>query len=267
MQCSIDRTIKKTRKLRKDINLQYKYAINSSSNFAREDLLNIETLFNGSKESIHKARNEIKIITINEIPYVVKAFKVPHIINKYAYTFLRSSKAKRSYENSIKLKEFAPKPIAYIEFFENKLLHKSYFISEYYPYDFTMKYPLIDPNFEDRENILRSFADFTFELHQHNIFHIDYSPGNILIKKENGAYNFKIVDVNRMRFCHLSTQQRAQNLSKLTQETQDLKVIAQTYEKHIAPEQNFYPLLLSYVKKHQQRKWRKKYLKKLFHNT
>jgi len=247
--------------------LQYKYAINNTSTFSKEDLLNIEALFSDSSESMHKARNEIKIITIDTTPYVVKAFKVPHIINRFAYTFLRGSKAKRSYENSLILKEFAPQPIAYIEFFKNSLLHTSYFISEYYAYDFTMKYPLIDPNFEDRENILSAFADFTFELHQHNIFHIDYSPGNILVKKEQERYNFKIVDVNRMRFCSLSIQQRAQNLSKLTEKITDLKIIAQAYKQHLSMEQNFYNLLLSFVKINHKKKHYKKFLKNLFRNT
>lgn len=244
--------------------MQYKYAINNTSTFSKEDLLNIEALFSDSSESMHKARNEIKIITIDTTPYVVKAFKVPHIINRFAYTFLRGSKAKRSYENSLILKEFAPQPIAYIEFFKNSLLHTSYFISEYYAYDFTMKYPLIDPNFEDRENILSAFADFTFELHQHNIFHIDYSPGNILVKKEQERYNFKIVDVNRMRFCSLSIQQRAQNLSRLTTENKDLKIIANAYEKHIDSEQKFYPLLLSFVKQQQAKSERKAFIKRVF---
>jgi len=88
-----------------------------------------------------------------------------------------------------------------------------------------------------------------------------------LVKKEQERYNFKIVDVNRMRFCSLSIQQRAQNLSKLTEEITDLKIIAQAYKQHLSMEQNFYNLLLSFVKINHKKKHYKKFLKNLFRNT
>ena len=67
-----------------------RYKLHSDFSDKKSFLLDIENHFNTSSNSIHKARNEIKIID----EFVVKSFKIPHIINKIAYTFFRDSKAK-----------------------------------------------------------------------------------------------------------------------------------------------------------------------------
>ena len=79
-------------------------------------LKNITKLFNKTNENIHKARNEIKIINHDNKELVVKSFKVPNLLNKVVYTFFKDTKAKKSYDNSIKIINFVPKPIWYIEF-------------------------------------------------------------------------------------------------------------------------------------------------------
>lgn len=56
---------------------------------------NIQNCFIHSNTSIHKARNEIKIIDFEGQKLVVKSFKIPNIINKVVYTFFRDSKAKK----------------------------------------------------------------------------------------------------------------------------------------------------------------------------
>ena len=71
-----------------------------------------------------------------------------------------------------------------IEFYKFGLLDESYFVSEKFDYDFTIREPLLDINFPNKNEILKIFAKFTFQLHEVGIFHFDYSPGNILIKKE-----------------------------------------------------------------------------------
>ncbi|MDH4945456.1 lipopolysaccharide kinase InaA family protein [Sulfurimonas sp. C5] len=209
--------------------MNYKYDINKDFNNFKDFLLNIKEYFNTKNNYIHKARNELKIIPFKDLDTVVKSFKVPNIINKIAYTFFRDSKAKKSYEYSLKIGDFTPKPIGYIEFYENFLLNESYFISEKFDYDFTIREPLLDKNFSDRENIFRAFARFTYQLHQHQILHKDYSPGNILIKKENNDYTFKVVDINRMEFHPLSIKECLQNFDKLWAKDDDLTIMIQEY--------------------------------------
>ena len=89
---------------------------------------NIRQYFSESKNSIWDRRNKIKIISFHNEEITIKSFKVPHLINKIAYTFVRPSKARRSYDNSLKIKEFVPKPIGYVEFKQRGLIFDSYFL-------------------------------------------------------------------------------------------------------------------------------------------
>ena len=194
------------------------------------DLLeNIRKYFHNATHTLHKARNEIKVISFGEKNLVIKSFKIPHIINKFAYSFLRDSKAKKSYFNSLKIIDFVPKPIGYIEFTKFGLLYDSYFVSEEFKYDFTIREPLIDDNFLNKKNIYKAFAYFTYQLHEKGIYHLDYSPGNILIQNKNDEYIFKVIDINRMKFKVLSFNDRIKNFSKLWAKNKDLEIIIYEY--------------------------------------
>ncbi len=224
-------------------------------------LTNIQSYFSSGSSTIHKARNELKIISYENSSTVVKSFKVPNIINKIAYTFFRSSKAKKSYEYSVKIGDFTPDPIGYIEFYKYGLLNESYFVSEEFKYDFTIREPLLDSNFPNKEEIFRAFARFTLELHNAGIFHDDYSPGNILIKRENDALVFKIVDINRMKFLELSEDLRAENFSKLWAHDEILETMADEYAKHYNCSESFTKKVLHYSNKNKRVKNFKKRLK------
>ena len=84
-----------------------KYELNPDYHDKKSFLLHIDKTFQEATDSIHKARNEIKIID----DFVVKSFKIPHIINKIAYTFFRPSKAKRAYHNALKISSFTPQAL------------------------------------------------------------------------------------------------------------------------------------------------------------
>ena len=207
----------------------HKIVINDNFESFKSFLLDIQSYFNKNTQTIHKARNELKVITYKDIDTIVKSFKVPNLLRRVVYTYFRDSKAKKSYDNSIKLQTLTPIPIGYIEFYIKGLIDESYFISEKFDYDFTIREPLLDENFHDREEIFKAFARFTFELHQKNILHQDYSPGNILIKKENDGYLFKVVDINRMEFRKLSLNDRLKNFSKLWAKDSEITTIAKEY--------------------------------------
>ena len=199
----------------------------------------IKVYFTDSAHSIHKARNEIKIINYENKELVVKSFKVPNFINKIVYTFLKDSKAKKSYDNSIKIIDFVPKPIGYVEFSKYGLISDSYFISENFNYDFTIRDPLTNDDFEDKEAIYKEFAKFTYQLHEQNILHLDYSPGNILIKKDEDGYIFKIVDINRMTFKELSLDERLKAFNMLWAKDDDMRIIAKEYAKLVNEDESY----------------------------
>ncbi len=239
-----------------------KYQISPEYRTKLDDFVkNIRDYFNKNKNTIHKARNELKIIPYQGVNTVVKAFKIPNVINKIAYTFFRDSKAKKSYLYALKIQEFTPAPIGYIEFSSNGLLNESFFISEEFSYDFTIREPLLEADFEDREEIFRAFARFTLQLHDNNIFHNDYSPGNILIQKTPSGYIFKIVDINRMKFLNLNEDMRAQNFAKLWAHDEILEIMADEYAKHHSCSQDFKQKVLYYSNKNKKIKNFKKRLK------
>jgi hypothetical protein len=244
--------------------LSYKYTLNPKYSTFKNSLLDIKIIFNSSDTSIHKARNELKTIEEDNVKYVIKSFKKPNIINQIAYSFFKDSKAKKSYMNALKIQEFTPDPVGFIEFYSFGLLKKSYFVSKEFQYDFTIREPLLDEKFNDRESIFRAFAQFTFNMHQNNIFHNDYSPGNILIKKSiTGKYIFKVVDINRMKFFSLNENDRAKNFAKLWASDDILRIIAEEYLKHyqITSEQEFIENVLRYSQDNKNFKNFKKHLK------
>ena len=225
-------------------------------------LINIREYFKDSKNSIHKARNEIKILDYKNQKLVVKAFKVPNLLNKIVYTFFRGTKAKKSYENSLKISSFVPQAIGYIEFRKFGLLSDSYFISEQFEYDFTIREVITEADFKDRENIFKELAKFTFLLHEDGILHKDYSPGNILIKVNENAYEFKIVDINRMEFKELNIDDRLKNFSQLWAKDEDLKIVIDEYSKLVNQDEEIcFQKAVEYSQKHKDRKNFKKRLK------
>ena len=240
----------------------YKFILNEEFKKFEYFLCSIKQFFKENSNTIHKARNELKVIEHENKKLVVKYFKIPHFINKIVYTFFKKSKAQKSYEYALKIKEFTPKPIGYIEFYKFGLLDESYFVSEKFDYDFTIREPLLDINFPNKNEIFKAFAQFTFDLHENGIYHLDYSPGNILIKKENDNFIFKIVDINRMKFLNMDLEKRAKNFSKLWAKDEDLEFIAKEYAKiYEKNNEEFISKTISFSKKHKAVKNFKKRLK------
>ena len=214
------------------MNIKYNINIKYGKQF-KDFLLNIKDYFNKNTNTIHKARNELKIINYNSIDTVVKAFKIPNIINQFAYSYIRGSKARKSYQNGIKLIELGvntPTPIGYIEFYKFTFLKESFFVSKHQPYDFLIREPLYDENFNDREDIIKQFTSFTYSLHEKDIYHKDYSAGNTLVmRNKDGSYTFSIVDINRMEFKSVDLNLAMKNFNKLWADEQTLTIIAKEY--------------------------------------
>jgi len=240
--------------------MKYKIKNNHYKDFIKK----IREYFNRSTNCLYTGRNQLKVLTYLNEEIVVKSFKIPHLINKIAYTFLRDSKAERSYSNSLKILEFVPKPIGYAEFKKYGLIYDSYFLCEKYEYDFTIREPLKQVDFQNKAVIFQQFALFTYKLHNEGVVHLDYSPGNILIKEVAPLkFEFKIVDVNRMIFKQMNNIERIENFSKLWANHEDLKIIVQTYASLInMPEDKAIRIVLNASQKHKNKKNLKKKLLK-----
>ena len=201
----------------------------------KDFVTNIKIYFNQEEnKTIYDKRNIIKIVKFENKTYVVKSFKTPHLLNQIIYKFFRDSKARRSFDNSFQLAKMGintPEPIGYIEFPTYFRFKESFYISELCDFDFEIRTIFSDENFEDRENILKKFIDFTHKLHKKNVYHLDYSPGNILVKKTPYGYKFSIIDVNRMKFLELDNDLKMKSLSKLTNNQKDYELMVKEYAR------------------------------------
>lgn len=213
---------------------KFTFELNTNYQQLRDFLLNIKNHFQGNSNTIHKARNELKVIEFNSIQTVVKAFRIPNKLNQIVYAYFRDSKAKKSYQNGMKLISLGintPTPIGFIEFYKLGLFKESFYISQKVDYEFTIREPLRDLEFQDREIILKKFVAFTYDLHQKQVFHKDYSAGNILVLKNGNDYSFSVVDINRMQFKPMSIEEGLDNFAKLWLDENSLELIAKEYAK------------------------------------
>lgn len=213
------------------------YEINPKYTHTKPFIENIDQYFQASSEVLYDQRNVIRVVNYENEDYVVKAFKVPNLVNRFAYRYLRSSKAKRSFQYSLKIgAELTPEPIAYIEQNKKAMLATSFYISKYFKYDHSIHEVLINKELENRSQILKEFADFTFKLHELEILHHDYSHGNILIKESDNSgenYEFKIIDVNRMEFKSLDLKSRLENFARIKADNDDMAIIIGQYAKRM----------------------------------
>ena len=225
----------------------------------------IETHFQAEKSSLHKARNEIKKISCEEYSLVIKSFKVPNILNRLVYTYFRGSKAQKSYDNALRLHALeitTPDPVAVIKEL-TPTLHKSYFLSIAFEYDYTLRTPLRDPEYADKEHLFKAFARYSADLHDKGVLHNDYSQGNILIKEEDDTYIFSIVDINRMEFKTLTKEERYNNFSRLWADEEILRIIAVEYARVTGfDEQEAIDEIYKYDQKHKAFKAFKRRFKK-----
>ena len=162
------------------------------------DLEKLEIAFNASTNIIQDNRNVIKKVTLGDQQTVIKSFKPPNVLQGIIYRYLRTTKARRSYEHSATLKSQSidtPKPLGYVEVFNRFRLCQSYFISDLLNYDFLIRDIISQPH-KDQTDILEQFTQFTFNMHQKGVLHLDYSLGNIGISKENNHYRFSLFVLN-----------------------------------------------------------------------
>lgn len=197
----------------------------------RTELEAVERLFEASTQSIHKARNELRIAMLGDERVVIKAFRIPNLLNRIVYAWLRPSKTAKSYANALHLLALGidtPHPVAVIEERAWGLFGRSYFVSLHYRYDATIREAL-HRKMEDYREVLEAFAAFTYGLHVKGIWHEDYSPGNVLVRREEGGYRFALVDINRMRFEPVDFDQGCDAFGKLWAKEEELKLLAECY--------------------------------------
>jgi len=243
------------------------FHLDKSFESLRNDILDAISNFNSFEAAFGTGkRNSIKKIKISGKTLVVKSFKTPILFNQLVYKYFRKSKAKRSFEYATKLTELdikTPKPIAYIEYFSMFGIQNSFYISEFVDYDLTFRELVHQPDYPENQTIVKEFTKFTYELHEKGILFLDHSPGNTLIIKRNGFYDFYLVDLNRMQFGPLSFEKRMKNFSRLTPKKEMVKIMSNTYAQLSGEKvEKIFKNMWFYNQRFQEKFHRKKELKK-----
>lgn len=196
-------------------------------------LSEFEKIFHASESIIQSNRNTLKKVCFGEVKTVVKSFKIPNAIQGFIYRYFRRSKARRSYEYSFLLSDSSvktPEPLGYIEVYQGFRLRQSYFISSHLDYDFLIR-DVLDDKVDNKASLLKDFVAFTHHLHSNKILHLDYSTGNVCIKKVNDENQFYLVDINRMAFGSVSTKAGMRNFSRISSEPKDIAIFSKEYAK------------------------------------
>ncbi len=168
----------------------------------------------------YRGRNVIRVISAPDGEEVnVKRFHKPQGINRFVYSWnIRKPKGQRAYSYTFPLNGkgiHTPEAIALIE---NRnaigLLGYSYLVTKQSDYPYTLKDLKDDTPAEEYEGLAKSLARFTVQIHRNDIFHKDFTPGNILWEKVNGEYHFSLVDINRMYFGKVSVRKGIASLTR-----------------------------------------------------
>ncbi|MCA1966254.1 MAG: Kdo domain containing protein [Flavobacterium sp.] len=246
-----------------------KYLIhNKFKDFQERIVFFIDHFLIEGKILVNGQRNIIKLFEFEEITLSIKSFKKPNLINKIVYRYFRKSKACRSFEFASKLMEMqigTPQPVAFFENYDFIGLKDSYYVCEHLENVFEFREIVQNEAFENRDFIIRKFAQFTFEMHEKGIEFLDHSPGNTLIRKNNdGSYSFFLVDLNRMQFHEtMNFQTRMKNLSKITHKKDMIAVMSNEYAKLSGDDENtVFETMWKLTSDFQYRFHRKKRIKK-----
>ena len=186
-------------------------------------------------EVIYDKRNQLRVIEAPDGTLInAKRYCVTHAVNRVVYSLgIRKPKGLRAFLYPTRLLERGidtPEPIAYIEQRRCGLLGLSYFISVQSPLAHTM-YEFGDTSEGTYEEMADALGRFTAMMHEREVLHLDYSPGNILWDKDDTGYHFAVVDINRMRFGKVNMKDGCAALRRLWGPKRFIELIARSYAK------------------------------------
>lgn len=194
----------------------------------------IPHVFSASGDTIHEGRNTIKVFTLPDATMLnVKRYHRPSGPNLLIYSSgIRKPKGLRAYNYpQILLSRgiSTPEAVAYIEERRFGLLGFSYFVSIQCPYEHTL-YDIGNAEEGTYETLAAEFARFTATIHEKQLMHLDYSPGNILYTRTpSGGYRFSLVDINRMYFGSVTMQKGLSNFKRLWGPKRFFKLMIREY--------------------------------------
>ena len=209
--------------------------LNNKYEHLREWLGRLPEQFEQLGEVSYDKRNQLRVIEAPDGTLVnVKRFCKTHLLNRVVYSSgIRQPKGLRAFLYPTRLLERGidtPEPIAYIEQRHCGLLGLSYFVSVQSPLKHTL-YEFGDAREGTYEEMAEALGRFTATMHDCEVLHLDYSPGNILWDKDDEGYHFAVVDINRMRFGKVNVEDGCAALRRLWGPKRFIELIARHYAR------------------------------------
>lgn len=162
----------------------------------------------------------------------VKRFQQPRGLNRLVYsTGIRQPKGRRAFDYPARLLAKGietPEAVAYIED-RNALglLRLCWLVTIQCPYSHLL-YEMGDARPEVYEPVARCLAAFAAHMHNSQVLHLDFSPGNILW---DGGSRFSIVDINRMRFGLVTMETGCKSFARLWGPKRFVQLLVEEYAR------------------------------------
>ncbi|MDR0699980.1 MAG: hypothetical protein LBG28_12340 [Tannerella sp.] len=245
--------------------------INPEYAYLRDWIEKIPFFFDKEGTVIYDKKNIVKVFSYGNGLFInVKRFRKPRLFNRIMYTCFRKSKARRSYYNTLQIsgKGFdTAESVACIEIKEGRWFSDSYYISLHCQQVWEIRDYYFGP-LAGNENLIDAFARYSAALHDAGIYHLDYSPGNILIRYDSasGKYTFIPVDVNRMKFMSVSPDKGCENFARLFDNDDIYTRIGIVYSQSrgkVFSEEEAVRLILKYKNRFSKKKALKEALKRV----
>ncbi|MBR6251106.1 MAG: hypothetical protein IKR17_07940 [Bacteroidales bacterium] len=231
---------------------------------------NIDEEMNRGGELLFSGRNTVKRFVINgfDEPIVVKRFRKPNALNSLIYGNLRTSKAKRAYENAFELIArgfFTPTPFAYVEQRHCGRMGYCFFLTSECCDDHIgskLSPPIYDTTIAD------AFAEFVAQLHTKGVLHYDLNSTNVLYNIDNGKISFSLIDINRMKFfrsgSEMPMRDAFENLTLFTGEKDIFTYVATKYVECRGLPKSFVDKALEQKRRHDRSYTRRKKFSRMF---
>ena len=206
--------------------------VNQAYDTFDEFVYSLPERFSSEGTTIHARRNVLKNFEEKGTKIVVKSFQIPNPFNRFIYGNFRESKACRSYNYALRLIGLGFGTPAPIGIYEQKwlfLFSRSYYACLQSDCHYRFSDLITNPDFPNRNDILKALGRFTAMLHEKGIRHQDYSEGNILFQQREDQIDIEIIDLNRIKFEKVDLENGCRNFERINIEPSSLKVMAEEY--------------------------------------
>jgi len=187
----------------------YKFIVNPAYGQYSDFVGCLPRRFDTDGETVYEGRNMVKVFVEKGQKLVVKRYKRPMLHQRFDYTFIRKSKARRAYDYALRFLQLGvdtPAPVACVEEYKFGLFRTGFFVSTYCG-DPDLRVLRDNPE----KQLIEAFARFIVRLHEMGIMHGDLNLSNVLYRKDSDAplgFHFTMIDTNRSHIITTPTQRQ-----------------------------------------------------------